>query len=269
MNKWKVAILAGLTIILVHSAGMGAEAPQTPIAAPSSADLAKKSQNPISDMVSVPFQYNYYTGGALGRHSMTVVNFQPVIPSRLNKDWNLITRVIVPMSSVPGGGLGTGDSTVSLFFSPRRAGGTTWGIGPIFQLPTASDSSRGTQTFAIGPTAVLVKMHKQWVYGGLIHYLSTVGSSNSGLRTNEIFLQPFVNYNLPHGLALSFAPGITCDFTRPAGDQWTVPFGFGISQILKIGKQSTNVGLAVYYNAVRTVASPEWNFRFQITLLFP
>lgn len=238
------------------------------------AELAKKSQNPIANMMSIPIQYNVYSGGALGNSSMTVINLQPVIPTRLNKEWNLITRVIVPLMAIPtsaGTLSGAGDSSISFFFSPQSSGETTWGVGPIFQLPTSNAASLGTQTFGVGPTAVIVKMHKQWVYGGLVNYVASVGDSPTGLRTNMLFVQPFVNYNLPQrrGMALSFSPGITCDLSRSPGDQWTVPVGLAVSQILKIGHQPVSLNLGAYYNAVRTTASPEWNFRFQFTLLFP
>ena len=47
------------------------EAAATP--ASSTDDLAKKSQNPIADMMSVPIQYNLYTHGALGNSTMSQV----------------------------------------------------------------------------------------------------------------------------------------------------------------------------------------------------
>ena len=47
-------------------------------------DLARKSQNPVSNLMSVPFQYNVYSGGALGNSTMSVLNIQPVIPHQLS-----------------------------------------------------------------------------------------------------------------------------------------------------------------------------------------
>src|SRR5262245_33677300 len=64
-------------------------------------DLAKKSQNPIADLVSVPFQSN--TNFNAGPHNRTqeVLNIQPVIPLRINEDWNVISRTIIPLISQP------------------------------------------------------------------------------------------------------------------------------------------------------------------------
>lgn len=243
-------------------------------AAATDTELAKKSQNPIADMMSIPLQYNAFTGGALGNSTMSVLNFQPVIPSKLNDEWNLITRAIVPFMSVPtshGKISGIGDSSVTFFFSPRNTGATTWGVGPILQLPTASDDALGTQTFGLGPSAVIVKMEKQWVYGGLFNYVHSVGEEPNGVETSKLFIQPFANYNLPQrrGMAISFSPGITCDYTRSSGDRWTVPLGLQVSQVTKMGKQPISLTLGAYKNVIHTSSDPDWNYRFQLTFLFP
>jgi len=59
-------------------------------------NLAKQLSNPIADLISVPFQGNYNQGiGPAGDGSQTLVNFQPVIPIKLNDDWNVISRTIL------------------------------------------------------------------------------------------------------------------------------------------------------------------------------
>jgi hypothetical protein len=60
-------------------------------------DLAKQSQNPVSDLISVPFQNN--TNFQQGRYNQTgnILNIQPVIPVKLSDDWNLISRTIIPI----------------------------------------------------------------------------------------------------------------------------------------------------------------------------
>ena len=66
-------------------------------AAESQEDLAKAAQNPVADMVSIPVQTNFnFDYGADRDKSQIVTNIQPVIPISLGKDWNLITRTIIP-----------------------------------------------------------------------------------------------------------------------------------------------------------------------------
>ena len=67
----------------------------------SNTDLAKKTQNPVADLISLPFQYNLNFNGGPESEPQHVLNIQPVIPLSLNDDWNLITRTIVPVIQQP------------------------------------------------------------------------------------------------------------------------------------------------------------------------
>src|SRR3954463_13429374 len=63
-------------------------------------ELAKQLSNPVSSLISVPFQANYdFNMGPTGNGSQFKLNFQPVIPISIGKDWNLILRTIVPYIS--------------------------------------------------------------------------------------------------------------------------------------------------------------------------
>jgi hypothetical protein len=51
---------------------------------PSEEELAKQSQNPIADLISVPLQSNFYFGAGFHQNKMIyVLNVQPVIPFNL------------------------------------------------------------------------------------------------------------------------------------------------------------------------------------------
>ena len=118
---------------------------------------------------------------------------QPVIPISLTKDWNLISRTILPVISqhnavgapieaggeevevIPSGSHaavdvnqeGLGDTVQSFFFSPVKPGpgGIIWGLGPVFLLPTATEDLLGSGKWGTGPTAVLLKQTGGWTYG--------------------------------------------------------------------------------------------------------
>jgi hypothetical protein len=102
-------------------------------------DLAKQLQNPVSNLISVPFQGNFdFNGGPNGNGRAWTTNIQPVIPIALNPDWNLIVRTILPViyrdNYTDGQEFGLGDTTQSFFLSPSQptAGGLIWGVGPAF-----------------------------------------------------------------------------------------------------------------------------------------
>jgi hypothetical protein len=60
-------------------------------------DLAKQSQNPVSDLISVPFENNLnFTAGTEDAY-VNVLNVKPVLPVRIAENWNLINRAIIPI----------------------------------------------------------------------------------------------------------------------------------------------------------------------------
>ena len=100
-------------------------------------ELAKKSQNPVADLISVPFQNNMNFGLEPNHRTQNVLNIQPVIPFELTDDWNLISRTIMPVIKQPDlrttsdDTWGIGDINMSLFFAPAKSEGVLWGLGQI------------------------------------------------------------------------------------------------------------------------------------------
>ena len=97
--------------------------------------MAKAAQNPVADLISLPFQYNTNLDWGPDDDTQNILNIQPVVPFGLNEDWNVITRTILPVVSqpLPGGSneFGLGDTTFTAFFSPKHTEGWTWGAGPV------------------------------------------------------------------------------------------------------------------------------------------
>ena len=243
----------------------------------SAAELAKKTQNPVADLISVPFQNNFNFKVGPKEDLQYVLNIQPVVPFHLTENWNLITRTIIPLISQPelgrtpagvvGDVFGIGDIQLSLFLSPAKPGKLIWGVGPIIQLPTASDPSLGADQWALGPTGVLLFTHGPWVLGALANHLWGLESGPPGV--NQTLIQPFVNFNLPHGWYLTSGPIITANWKADDGDIWTVPVGFGVGKIQRFGKLPVNLQLSAFRNVVRPADGPEWNVRLQVQFLFP
>lgn len=243
------------------------------------AALARQAQNPVANLISVPFQLNLnYDTGPLEK-PQEVLNIQPVIPVSLNDDWNLITRTILPVISQPAfspgqsRSNGIGDINFTAFFSPKKptSSGWIWGVGPTVNLDTASDERLGQGAWSAGPAGVFLKMSGDWVTGALINNLWSFSVDNGRPDVNQMLIQPFINYNFPNkpGRYLSFSPVITANWEADGGDKWTVPLGLGIGQIMKLGKQPVNIQLAAYYNAVRPEYASNWQIRAQFVLMFP
>ncbi|MBL8541725.1 MAG: transporter, partial [Betaproteobacteria bacterium] len=63
----------------------------------SAEELAKMTQNPVANLIGVPFQNNTNFNVGPQKGTQNILNIQPVIPITLNENWNLITRAILPV----------------------------------------------------------------------------------------------------------------------------------------------------------------------------
>jgi hypothetical protein len=239
--------------------------------------LAKKLQNPIGDLISIPFQNN--TNFRFGPHKGTqdVLNIQPVIPIHVTPDWNIITRTILPLiwqpslqpaNTVP---FGTGPITFSAFLSPRNAvDGWVWGVGPVVQIPTISNKSLGSNVWGAGPSAVIVKLAGPWVAGGLVNNVFSFGGTTGqgGTKYNTLTFQPFVNYNFGGGWFVGTAPIVTANWLA-SGNKWTLPVGAQTGRLIKIAdKLPVNLLVGAYYNALRPEFGSTWQLRTQVAVIF-
>jgi len=245
----------------------------------SAADLARASQNPVADMISLPFQNNTNFNIGPDDDTQNVLNIQPVWPVSLNDDTNLITRTIVPIISqpklFPGDERenGLGDIQFTAFYSPKKptSGGLIWGAGPVILMDTATDRVLGTGKWSVGPSIVLLKMTGDWVIGALAQNVWDFAGDNDRESVNQFLMQPFINYNFPHiaGRYLSFSPIITANWEASSKDTWTVPIGGQIGQIFRWGRQPINVSAGAYYNIEKPQFGSDWSLRLQWTFLFP
>jgi hypothetical protein len=241
---------------------------------PADEDLAKKSQNPIADMVSVPFQSNTNFNAGPFNRTQEILNIQPVVPLHIDANWNLISRTIIPVISQPSpifnsNTSGIGDVTQEFFFSPTHPGELIWGVGPVFTIPSATDPILGQGKVLLGPTVVLLTTPGHWVIGVLANNQWSAGGNPLRPPVNEFLAQPFINYNMEHGWFLTTSPVITANWLAPSDQQWTVPIGGGIGRVFKLIDQPVSMYISAYYNVIRPDAAPNWQLRAELSLLFP
>jgi hypothetical protein len=268
--------------------------------------LAKAVQNPVASLISVPLQNNTNFDIGPNNRTQNVLNIQPVIPIRISKKWNLITRVITPIiyePSIPSlifqasspfnhlGTLGLGDINPTFFLSPAAPKKLIWGVGPAFLLPTATDNVLGQGKWSIGPSVVALVQPGHWTVGVLINNVWSFAGANRtpqfpsqllpcgycglpvGLSStsdvNQMLLQYFINYNLKKGWYIAVQPIITANWEARSGNVWTVPFGGGVGRIMKIGFQPVNISAQFYGNATYPRFGSPWSMRLQMAFLFP
>jgi hypothetical protein len=242
------------------------------------ADLAKQLSNPIANLISVPLQFNYdHNIGLAEAGKRYYLNIQPVIPVSIAPEWNMISRTIVPvirqhdvfqpLNSSDQSGLG--DVVQSLFFSPKEPGtsGIIWGVGPVFLLPTATDSVLGSQKWGAGPTAVALIQDSGWTVGTLANHIWSYAGDGDRADVTATFIQPFVSYTTQDAWAFTLNSESTYDW---ANEQLSVPVNFQITKLTEIRSQPISIGGGVRYWAESPDNGPEgWGVRLIATFLYP
>lgn len=239
------------------------------------ADFAKKLANPVAALISVPLQYNYDSGYGSEKGYRSVLNIQPVIPISLSRDWNLISRTILPVinqhnvAGDSGRQSGLGDITQSFFLSPKEptASGLIWGAGPALLLPSATDPLLGGKKWGAGPSAVLLKQQGGWTYGVLTNHIWSFAGNRNRQDVSATFVQPFISHITSNAWTIGLDTESSYDWK---GKEWAVPINFTVSKLVKIEGQPVSFQVGARYWA----SAPEnglrgWGIRAGVTFLFP
>ena len=262
----------------------GAPASEPAVHGQKSADeVARELNNPVADIWALNFQFNryYLQGEATDRtREQDVMNFQPVLPIHLTKEWNLITRPVFPylFSSPdfePGDGWddksGLGDiAMVSLLSPAKLTSGFIWGAGPTFIFPTATNDALGQGKYQAGPAAVGLYMGKEWVFGSLVQQWWSFAGDGDRESTNQANIQYFIQYLFGDNWQVGMAPNILIDWKADQEDRFTVPVGLGIGKLVRIGRLPVKFTAEVDYMVVHPDDfGQHWDVRFQMIPVLP
>jgi len=228
--------------------------------------------NPIASLISVPFQNNTDYGIGANYGTKNTLNIQPVIPIKLNANLNLITRFILPVvaqyniSGIGEKQFGLSDAVVSAFISPAESE-ITWGVGPVFLVPTGTNDFLTTKKWGIGPTAVALVQTKGWTIGGLVNQIWSVAGNEDRADVSQMFLQPFVNYNWKSGAGIGLNMEWTQNWNSNTSTVWLNPV---LSAVTSIGEQKTQFVIGPRFNlAAPDGGKADFGWRAVVVFLFP
>lgn len=160
---------------------------------------ASRLANPIPYMVSLPFQLNFDRGyGANHDGHVFTGKFQPIIPFEITKEWDYVTRTIIPFkwqNDIDNqNDEGFGAPLFETFFMPRCLRRDVFGIGPFFSAPALSGSRFGTQETGAGVSAVALWRPLHWTIGVLTYQSFDIGGSDGSGTANVTYWQPILSY---------------------------------------------------------------------------
>jgi hypothetical protein len=237
-------------------------------------EISKEIENPVTRRITLPLRYEAdFLDGAYYATKDTFEIDQAVVPFRLNEDWALITRTKLPIEVEPPKKLGddwaTGLSNgyTTFFLSPEHGEGFYWGVGPVLDYPSAGNSALGPMKWGSGPSAAFTKQDESpWVLGAVVNNIWSFGGPGG---TNQLFLNPFVNYHFADGWSVGSSPEITANWIA-SGGKWTVPVGGGFGKAFHLGGQAMKLDFNAFYNAIRPKAGNDtWLLQVKLTFQFP
>jgi hypothetical protein len=236
-------------------------------AALSAQELTKEAINPFADEVKLTIGAAAGFGVGSRDNTGAATNLQPTLPLPLGSDWNVIAMPFLQAQYLPSPDetFGLTDSQLSLFLTPRRAGSWIWGLGPIFEFPTATDGDLGTGKWSAGPTGALIYSQGPWFNGVLASHLTSFAGKDSRDTVNLTSIELLASYTFESGWYVQTNPTITYDWT---GDAWTVPIGADVGTTLHIGSHSMTLQIGGYDLVERPSGSPAVIVRTQLTWQF-
>ena len=237
-------------------------------------ELAKASQNPVGNIISVPFEYNYDFDVGPEDGDVQLLNLKPVYPVTLG-EYNLINRLTVPLSHqeerFPGEGSesGLGNITYQGFVSPAQPDEIIWGVGPAITVPSKTDDRFGAKKWSGGPAVVVLAKPGNWLVGTLLQHSWSFAGDSDDNNVNLTSFQYFINYNFPSGWYLTSTPTNTANWAERSSDRYKVPVGGGAGKLVRFGKQPVDFKLQGFYNVEKPDGSADWTVQLQVKFLFP
>jgi hypothetical protein len=166
---------------------------------------------------------------------------------------------------------GTGDITLSAFFSPKK-GKLVSGVGPVFSIPTTTNPALGSGKWSIGPTFVVLKLQGPWTYGILANQLWSYADSSDVDRTdvNQAYFQPFLVHTSKKAVSLGINSETIANWEADSSQTWTVPVNIFASKVTNLGPFPFSMqGGVGYYFKSPDLGPSGWQLRMTFTLILP
>ena len=254
MKKNVVSLMIGLFVSILMGAGQATAEDQ--------GSAAAQANNPLANMTAFNIQ-DYYIGELTesddSANQLWLRYAQPFSVAKTN--WLL--RASLPVNTYPtppDGGKDTGLGDFNVFAAYLIDTGNpalSFGIGPQLTMPTATDDDLGSEKWSAGFANVLFSAKSPKIqYGYLLTWQASFAGDDDRADVNVAALQPFVFYQLGGGTYLRSAPIWVYNLEN---DDYSVPLGLGIGQVIKKGKTVFNLFVEPQVSVLDEGAGqPEW-----------
>jgi len=253
------SILAGVIL---------AGASQCALAADDGGSAAAQANNPLANMTAFNIQ-DYYIGELTETDdTANQAWLRYAKPFSLAKtDW--LFRASLPINA-PDGDKETGIGDLNMFAAYLIDTGNpalSFGFGPQLTVPTATKDELGSEKWSAGFANVLFDASShRYQYGYLLTWQASFAGSDDRDDVNTAAFQPFAFYQLGGGSYLRAAPIWVYNLEN---DDYSVPLGIGVGQVIKEGKTVYNMFIEPQFSVADSgPGQPEWQLFLGFNMQF-
>ena len=254
-------LLMLLFIVIMAAVGVPARADGP------SAEEQAQANNPLASMKTFNLQ-NYYVPKLTGVPDEVANTFwfryaQPIGP--------VLIRASLPLATVPGGEAGgtsgLGDLNVFGAYLAVQQPALSFGVGPLFALPTATEDALGSGKWQAGAAMVAFADPSPNVQlGGLVTWQASFSGDEDREATSVMAVQPVGMWQLGGGTYVR-STGIMA-FDLLSGN-YNVPFGLGLGKVVKAGPMVFNIFAEPQFTILhKGMGQPALQFLFGLNMQF-
>ncbi|TXI11963.1 MAG: hypothetical protein E6Q76_01755 [Rhizobium sp.] len=232
-----------------------------------------EANNPLTPKITINLQ-DYYVPSFIdvpGNPKANQFLLRGLLPSDLGGLPQLFrfTLPIATSRDVPTGYVtGLGDLTLMDLFVLPKKGDMTFAGGPLFVLPTATDTSLGNGKWQAGAAGVVVAPQDWGLLAGLVTYQTSFAGKEDREDVNLLTFQPIANFNLKDGWYLRSSA--TWNFNLENGSSY-IPVGFGAGKVVPLQNGATmNAFIEPQYTVWHDgPGAPRWQIFAGLNFQFP
>jgi hypothetical protein len=238
-------------------------------ASPSTPNLVKQANAPVSSILQLRFQDDFAPeseGGDGDGNLFSIAITMPLPEYRLLPFPQLSLLTIPAAVTPPGESTDFGDIRLVdiAVFQPHDS--FLWGVGPTLVFPSAGDDRTGQGKWQAGPVMAAAFSPARWLVGFIARNPISFAGDDDRADVNVLLLQPFVTYQLGGGWFLRSQPQMIFNWER---DRQMIPIDLGFGRVFELGSQRVNVFVEPYWNAAGDEPAPEYGVIFGMGLLYP
>ncbi|MET0051043.1 MAG: hypothetical protein ABW095_08165 [Candidatus Thiodiazotropha sp.] len=229
--------------------------------------LEQAASDPTASLISVQVE-NHYTGSYHGSNDTSNTALVRAAMPYKTGQLSHISRATLPyVTDSRAGESGLGDLILFDLVVFEQAWGR-WGLGPVAQLPTASNDQIASEKWALGPAFGFVANQDGMLWGLFNQNLFTVAGDDDRKDVDVSIVQPIFDYDLPGSWSLSASDmNITYDWNRNA---WSsLPLGVKLANFTKLGTTPVQLSGAYEYDFQDRFNGKGWTINLTAKFIFP